>query len=95
MSEQEFFNDEEPEATPAEVEVEPAPKAKKQKRGKKAKGRPVYDAEVEFDAAYKRHMHVRGMIGPYPTEEPDDPATLWSPRPGIFGSKNRGYKKIR
>ena len=82
----EFF-DEEPEA-------EPAPKTKK-RRARKVKAKPVYDAEAEFDAAYKRHMHVRGMSGPYPTDEPEDPNTLWSPRPGIFGSKKRGYKKIR
>ena len=32
---------------------------------------------------------------PYPTEEPDDPSVLWSPRPGIVGCKLRGYKKIK
>ncbi len=35
------------------------------------------------------------VSGPYPTEEPNDPGVLWSPRPGIVGCKKRGYQKIK
>ena len=91
-----FFEDEpDPSAEEGEVEPTPAPKPKKKKRAKKAKGRVEYDPEAEQDAMYKRHMQSRGMMGPYPTEEPDDPTVLWSPSPGIYGSKKLGYKKIK
>ncbi len=47
------------------------------------------------EAPAEPEPEVIPVSGPYPTEEPDDPGVNWSPRPGIFGCKKRGYKKIK
>lgn len=31
----------------------------------------------------------------YPTEDPGDDTTVWSPRPGVIGRNNQGFRKIR
>ena len=32
--------------------------------------------------------------GQYPTEDPGDDTTIWSPSPGVIGSNKQGFRKI-
>lgn len=41
-------------------------------------------------------MHVKSAAagGQYPTEDPGDGTTIWSPSPGVIGSNQQGFRKI-
>lgn len=41
-------------------------------------------------------MHVKSAAagGQYPTEDPGDDTTIWSPSPGVIGSNQQGFRKI-
>ena len=41
------------------------------------------------------HAKSAAAGAPYPTEDPGDDTTIWSPRPGMIGSNAQGFRKIR
>ena len=40
------------------------------------------------------HATSAAAGGQYPTEDPGDDTTIWSPSPGIIGSNKQGFRKI-
>ena len=57
------------------------------------KTRPVPEPEP----AVPLEMHAKSAAagGQYPTEDPGDDTTIWSPRPGVIGSTKQGFRKIK
>ena len=45
--------------------------------------------------ALSDHATSAAAGGKYPTEDPGDDTTVWSPRPGVIGRNNQGFRKIR
>ena len=41
------------------------------------------------------HAKSAAAGGQYPTEDPGDDTTIWSPTPGVIGSNKQGFRKIK
>jgi len=40
------------------------------------------------------HAESAALGGQYPTEDPGDDTTIWSPSPGVIGSNKQGFRKV-
>ena len=40
------------------------------------------------------HAESAALGGQYPTEDPGDDTTIWSPSPGIIGCNKQGFRKV-
>ncbi len=40
------------------------------------------------------HATSAAAGGKYPTEDPGDDTTIWSPSPGVIGSNKQGFRKV-
>jgi len=71
---------------------------------------PVIEAEAEVEAVAEvaevltpeppssllsDHAESAALGGKYPAEDPGDDTTIWSPRPGVIGSRRQGFRKIK
>ena len=51
---------------------------------------PAPDPMIPLDT----HVKSARAGGQYPTEDPGDLTTIWSPNPGVIGSHQQGFRKI-
>ena len=57
-------------------------------------GIPTPPEDIPLAVTAERAGSKEGGVQ-YPTEDPGDQDTVWSPRPGLIGSHRRGFRKIR
>lgn len=75
-----------PEPEPEAPAPEPAPSA-----SQSIGGIPTPPEDIPLDI----HAKSAAAGTQYPTEDPGDQHTVWSPSPGVIGSHAQGFRKVK